>query len=345
MSRFSEQQAAAGASTLRRLKFLITPRWIAMILAVTVFTLSAFLFLAPWQFSRSRQQAEQNAQIAAAIAAAPVPISQLMSLDSQPPAHAIWHTVTATGTFDASKQVYVRLRQDNSGNPASEVVVPLVMADGTAVLVDRGYVSFTSVQAAAPLPPLPAGTVTVTGRVQADLVDPKHRPPVPAPDGREQYLATNSELAGPGRAYRGFIQLTPDSPAVIQPIALPQQDSGPFFSYALQWIGFGIIAVVGIGYFIYREFSDPVSGDIYIGPGGDGPADVAGDAYRDAARGGANGAGDTADAVGPAAVGGETAVYDDVLATGAAGNRADDHAPGAKRARRARFDKSQLYDE
>ncbi len=342
MSRFSEQQAAAGASTLRRLRFLITPRWIAMILAVTAFTLSAFMFLAPWQFSRSRQQDQQNAQIAAAIAAAPVPISRLMSLDSQPPADAIWHTVTATGRFDATKQAYIRLRQDNSGSPASEVVVPLVMADGTSVLVDRGYVSFTSVQAAAPLPPLPSGTVTVTGRVQADLVDPKHRPPVTAPDGREQYLATNSELAGPGRVYRGYIQLTPDSPAVIQPIALPQQDSGPFFSYALQWIGFGIIAVLGIGYFIYREFSDPVSGDIYVGPNGDGAADVTGDAHRDAVRDAANGA---AGVAGPVAGGGETAGDDAVLATGAAVGHADDHARGTKRGRRARFDKSQLYDQ
>lgn len=326
MSRFTEQQAVAGSSTLRRLKFLITPRWIAMILAVTLFTLSAFLFLAPWQFSRSKQRAEQNAQIASAIASAPVPIAQLMSTDSQPAADAIWHRAIATGTFDAAKQAYIRLRQDNDGNPASEVVVPLRMADGTSVLVDRGFVPFGSVQAGAPLPPLPTGVVTVVGRVRADLVDPKHRPPNKAPDGREQYLATNSELAGPGPVYRGFIQLTAESPAVIEAIDVPQEDSGPFFSYALQWIAFGIIAVVGIGYFIYREFSDPVSGDIYEGEGDTG------------------GARDTATAAGPdGPAGGETAVHGAVLAAGQAAGRSDDVT--SRRGRRSRFDKTQLYDE
>lgn len=322
MSRFSDQQAAASPSTLRRLRFLITPRWIAMILAVTLFTLAAFLFLAPWQFSRSKQRAEQNAQIATAIAAAPVPISRLMSTGAQPPAGAIWHRATATGTFDTAQQVYIRLRQDNDGNPASEVVVPLRMSDGTSVLIDRGFVSFTSVQAATPLPPLPAGVVTVVGRVQADLVDPEHRPPNKAPDGREQYLATNSELAGPGTVYRGYLELTPDSAAVIDAIALPAVDSGPFFSYALQWIGFGIIAVIGIGYFIYREFSEPVTGDIYLGAASNGPP-----------------ADRSATAVASHEVS-ETTGLEAVLASGTPAGP----DPAASRSRRARFDKSQLYD-
>ena len=36
-------------------------------------------------------------------------------------------------------------------------------------------------------------------------------------------------------------------------LPLPQTDSGPFFSYALQWIAFGVMALLGWLYFTVRE--------------------------------------------------------------------------------------------
>ena len=44
---------------------------------------------------------------------------------------------------------------------------------------------------------------------------------------------------------------------MLTPIELPQTDSGPFLSYALQWEAFGVIALIGLGVFIFREFRDP----------------------------------------------------------------------------------------
>jgi hypothetical protein len=40
---------------------------------------------------------------------------------------------------------------------------------------------------------------------------------------------------------------------VLGALPLPQTDSGPFFSYALQWIAFGAMAVLGWLYFTVRE--------------------------------------------------------------------------------------------
>ena len=34
---------------------------------------------------------------------------------------------------------------------------------------------------------------------------------------------------------------------------LPQLDAGPFLSYGIQWIAFGIVAPLGLGYFVYSE--------------------------------------------------------------------------------------------
>jgi hypothetical protein len=34
---------------------------------------------------------------------------------------------------------------------------------------------------------------------------------------------------------------------------LPHLDAGPFLSYGIQWIAFGIIAPIGVGYFVLAE--------------------------------------------------------------------------------------------
>ena len=36
-------------------------------------------------------------------------------------------------------------------------------------------------------------------------------------------------------------------------IGLPRLDPGPFLSYGIQWIAFGILAPIGLGYFVYAE--------------------------------------------------------------------------------------------
>jgi cytochrome oxidase assembly protein ShyY1 len=308
----------------RRLAFLGTPKWIALIIGVIAFAMACYLILAPWQFGRNSQRSAQNAAIEAARQAAPVPISSLMSTAAEPGTASTWHRVRVTGTFVPSSEAYVRLRQDAGGNPASEVVVTLLTTDGTAVLVDRGYVPATSVTAGAPLPALPTGTVTIVGRVQQDEVDPQHRPPQPAPDGRQQFYAVNAEqVTGTADSYRGYLQLTEDSPAVLTAIGMPQIDSGPFLSYALQWLAFGAMAVMGIGYFIYRELTEPAE-DPYLPDDGGEP--------------GNEGEPATQTAPGPPAA---------QAAPAAQGAPAAPPAPGTepgRLARRRRWDRSELYD-
>ncbi len=50
------------------------------------------------------------------------------------------------------------------------------------------------------------------------------------------------------------------SPAGSASIALPHLDAGPFLSYGIQWIAFGIIAPIGLGYFAYSEIRRPQTG-------------------------------------------------------------------------------------
>src|SRR6478752_4948160 len=241
---------------MKRLGFLLRPGWIAVILAGLAFAGACFFLLAPWQFNRNAERSGQNTAITAALGAAPVPVSELMSTAAQPAENALWHVVTATGTFDESRQVQVRLRQNSAGAPISEVVLPFRLTTGETLLVDRGSVSFLEVDKGVSIPAPPAGEVTITGRVQDDQLDPSRRPPI-VQNGQVQVTEISADMmrqafGGPsGEPFlAGFVQLTGQSPGVLTPIEVPQTDPGPFLSYALQWETFGVIALVGLGVFV-----------------------------------------------------------------------------------------------
>jgi cytochrome oxidase assembly protein ShyY1 len=269
-----EHPAAADSRPRRRWAFLLRPGWIAIILAAFAFAAACFLLLSPWQFDRNNERSAQNTAIDASITAPAVPVTDLLTTTGPPPQDVSWRVVTASGEFDQSRQFYVRLRQDSAGQPVSEVIAPFRLDSGESLLVDRGYVSFGDVSRGVTIPALPAGQVTITGRVQQEQVDPANRSPVLV-DGRvEAYaissgsltaaaeLAGTSGASGTGDFLQGYIQLTANSPGVLTPIDLPQTDAGPFLSYALQWAAFGVIALIGLGVFLYREAFVPRDDDL-----------------------------------------------------------------------------------
>jgi cytochrome oxidase assembly protein ShyY1 len=318
----------------RRWAFLAKPGWIAAVLGACAFAFACFFILAPWQFGRHSERSAQNTAVDASLTAPAVPVTELLSATAQPGEDDLWRVVTATGRFDPSRQVQVRLRQDSNGQPVSEVIAPFRLDSGEMLLVDRGYVSFADVQAGTPIAALPTGTVTISGRVQAEQTDPKNRQPLIVGDHIEAYAinlaAVSSPLTGgpdPSVAYlQGYIQLTSNSPAVLISIDLPQTDDGPFLSYALQWEAFGVIALIGMGVFIFREAFAPRPADDRDSGQERGPA-------RD---------------VEPVQPDGN----DQPLAAGRADGTpvAVDRTPVAagrqrRRAGRGGFDKSQLYDD
>src|SRR5664279_4381011 len=101
----------------RRWAFLVRPGWIAAILAALAFAGTCFFLLAPWQFGRHAERDAQNTAVNAAITAPAVPVTALMSTGAEPPAEVAWRVVTATGEFDPTREVQVRLRQDENGQP------------------------------------------------------------------------------------------------------------------------------------------------------------------------------------------------------------------------------------
>jgi cytochrome oxidase assembly protein ShyY1 len=134
------------------------------------------------------------------------------------------------------------------------VLTPFRTSSGQTLIVDRGYVR--PVDTGLPkYPAAPTGQLNITARVQTDEVDPDHRPSL-VQDGKLQLYAINAAQLGRDTHLSirpGYYSLTPGQPGALNVAPLPELDSGPFFSYALQWIAFGVLALGGLVYFTWRE--------------------------------------------------------------------------------------------
>src|SRR4051812_18323105 len=105
------------------------------------------VLLGNWQLHRYQQRHATNQRIDAADKVAPAPLTAVLppaggaagSAGAAPPADRAWTGVTATGEYDPDHVILIRSRTVD-GKVGFEVVTPLRLADGTAVLVDRGWV-------------------------------------------------------------------------------------------------------------------------------------------------------------------------------------------------------------
>lgn len=237
-------------------RFLLTRRWIGLLLAVIVVGV-ACVELGLWQFHRHDDRKDGNHITEANLAAEPEPVADVMSPDAPPAEDDEWRVVEATGTYDTSQQLLV-LYRTRQGSPGVDVVVPLVTDDGTALLVDRGWVQTEggSDNLDPDVPAAPTGTVTVHGWVRRDAEGGDNQT-VPS-DGSVR--AISSEKIAPTLpypVYDGFVDLTDEQPepadAPVRAEA-PDLGSGPHFFYGLQWFFFALLAFGFWCYFAYAEW-------------------------------------------------------------------------------------------
>jgi cytochrome oxidase assembly protein ShyY1 len=219
---------------------------------VIIFAGACFYILSPWQFGRNAQRSAQNTEVTNAVNDPAVPVRQLLSIGQEPAAKDNWREVTMSGRYLPAAETVARLRQVND-NPAYEVLTPFRLDDGSVLLVDRGWVAPNNGQIPS-YAPAPTRPVTLTVRMHPEESD-AHRAPLTEQGHREVYsinTRTVSERTGV-HIEPGYFTLVDNQPGVLNVLPLPQVDSGPFLSYALQWIAFGVMALFGLGYFTWRE--------------------------------------------------------------------------------------------
>lgn len=230
-------------------RFLFSRRWLgwlAMVLAIA----AGCAALGMWQMDRRDQAVAEVTRIQNNYEADPLSYEQALPYLDSFVTGVEWTPVTLHGTYDTRNQRVVRNRP-LSGQPGYEVLVPLRLADGSAVIINRGWLPIGNEIAGHPdvVPQPQQGPVTVTARVKSGEPELDRG----APEGQLASIdldAYANALDYPVHTGSYGLLASEDPAAATMPIATgkPAIDTGPHLSYSLQWFAFGVLACIGLGY-------------------------------------------------------------------------------------------------
>lgn len=236
-------------------KTFLKPGWVFTAAAVLIFAYFAFTVLAPWQLHKNEAKTERNHNIEAAFETDPVPLSEIFTTRGKVADGKEWRRVSMTGHYLPESEVLLRLRPVNS-SPAFQALTPFRLNSGEIILVNRGFVPANQ-DNVPDIPAAPSEEVTIVGYARLDEPPPSHEPLTD--QGRLQVSGINSQqIADLTHLELGkdYVQLSDGQPGTLSAIPLPQLDSGPHLSYGIQWIAFGIMAPLGLGYFVWAEMRE-----------------------------------------------------------------------------------------
>jgi cytochrome oxidase assembly protein ShyY1 len=221
-------------------KFLLRPNWVALTL-VCLLALPAFKALSDWQWRRLHQRQAWNAVITGNQAKPGVDAAALPSTLTQADQ---WRTVKACGTWDTAHQVLVR-KKSFEAHQGFWVTTPL-HTDAVDFVIVRGWIAAGETSLDSPaVPAPPTGHVCTTSRLRI-TVDRSRPRPSDVPAGQVDTLIPREFVGSAyGAGYGELVTSSPDSSQGLTLLPPPEITEGPHRSYALQWLFFMVLTVVG----------------------------------------------------------------------------------------------------
>ncbi|WP_157641239.1 SURF1 family protein [Longispora albida] len=233
-------------------RFLLSPRWLG-IAALALAAAAGMGLLGFWQLERFHTRGEINDRVAAAVAAPPAPLADF---PSSPATTDEWRRVTVTGEYDPANLILVRGR--TSGTKVGfEVLVPLRVPTGPAVIIDLGWVppGPSGLSERPSIPNIPQGQVTVAGRIR--LPESSPGPVDRSPSGDLEVRRIHPDrIAGklPYPIRNGWVSADPPAEG-FQPIGAEpgSQPTWMNIAYVIQWWLFAGMVVFGYVWFARKE--------------------------------------------------------------------------------------------
>jgi len=229
----------------------------------------AMVLLGLWQLRRLDEKREVKATIEAQQSEPPVAVQDALpdgaALDDDA-VEAIEHrSVTARGRY-ADDDTFVVENRTFNGASGAWVLTPLVLDDGRAIVVNRGFIGFDRDGAIVP-PDAPDGEVDIEGVLLASERRGRFGPS--DPDAGQLEVLARVDLPRVAEqvdyevvpAYLQRIgsdpeEATPAGAPELVPLGLPEPSEGPHLAYAVQWFTFTTIAVVGYVLLLRRVARD-----------------------------------------------------------------------------------------
>lgn len=234
---------------MSRLRLILRWEWLGYLVGVIVFAVACY-GLSQWQFARRAEVVAEIHRVEQNYHARPVPLAELVATRTSFSLADEYRPITAHGRYLGASQVLVRNRPLD-GQPGFEVLVPFRLDDGRVIAIDRGWLATGSTGGSPDVvPPAPTGEVTVVARIKQSQPDVART----APHGQlASFYIPGLERVAQTDIYTGTYFLldseTP-APAAAAPMQLPEPstDEGSHLSYAFQWLAFGVLAFVALGY-------------------------------------------------------------------------------------------------
>ncbi len=211
---------------------------------VALILIIACLYAAQWQFSRGQFQANTNKIIAENSELPALEESALVGLD---PVASQWRKINLTGSFAPTYQELVRNRY-SEGKFGFEVLTLFKSSSGENFWVDRGWVAAGPNAMTPPVVAQPAeGEIEITARIRSENLSRQLH---------GSFFVTRTEAPKPNsiaklqgiEAAEFYLDLLPSLDGAIKPLTeveLPELSNGPHFAYALQWLAFAFLALIG----------------------------------------------------------------------------------------------------
>jgi cytochrome oxidase assembly protein ShyY1 len=266
---------------------MVKPGWLISLLFVGIFVYLCFTMLAPWQLNKYEDLEARNDQLVESSVAGPIPLDEVIRRDG-PLGASEWHLVTARGSYLPTEDVLLRM-QSVDGKLVYQTLSAFRTDSGDTLLVNRGWVRVGDNNAVPDFPSAPTGQLTITARLRIPMNAPAQ--PIVLHDWnmvRNIDPPAIGDLLGTDLTPY-YLQLASGQPGSLEPMPVPSVESGPYLSYGLQWMTFGVVAPLGLVYFVWSELRQrrrlddedndaaearPQGGNRAAGPGEDATASL-----------------------------------------------------------------------
>lgn len=237
-----------------RLRTFLTPGWVLAAVLAVAFAYLAFTVLAPWQLGKNEAVQARNDHLREAFETEPAPIGEVFHNGTIAPGDE-WRRVILQGEYLPDKEVVLRNRPVEQ-SPAVQVLTVFRTTDRREFLVNRGWQPPSDGNVPG-YDPAPAGPVELKAYARVDEQAPE-RAPIPDGGTIQVYGINTAQISGllDQPLATDWVQLAPDQPGGLRDIPLPQLTSGPYLSYGIQWIFFGIAAPLAVAWFVYAEIRE-----------------------------------------------------------------------------------------
>ncbi len=202
------------------------------------------LYASQWQFNRGTAAMANNSIIKTNLDLGTLNVSNFENLD---PVKNQWRVLKISGKFSPDRQELVRNRY-YEGKFGFEVLTLFTSDTGENFWVDRGWVAAGPNATTPPIVSKPtAKKIEITARIRSENLSRQLQGSFFVTKASSEKPADMTEIQGVTAQpyYLDLIDSTDSSTKPLTEIELPELSNGPHFAYAIQWLAFAVLALVG----------------------------------------------------------------------------------------------------